>query len=131
MKQRIALVTLVVPDYDAAIRFYRDRLGFTLVEDSPLPDGKRWVVVRPRGSDAAGLLLAQAADDVQQAAIGRQTGGRVGFFLHTDDFERDHRAFVAAGVRFLEAPRYETYGTVAVFEDIFGNRWDLLEPSDA
>lgn len=124
-------MSLVVPDYDAAIGFYRDRLGFVLVEDSPLPDGKRWVVVRPRGSDATGLLLAQAANDVQRAAIGRQTGGRVGFFLHTDDFARDHRAFLAAGVRFLEAPRRETYGTVAVFEDIFGNRWDLLEPSRA
>jgi catechol 2,3-dioxygenase-like lactoylglutathione lyase family enzyme len=129
MKQRIALVTLVVADYDAGIGFYRDRLGFDLVEDTPLPDGKRWVVVRPRGGEGTGLLLAEAADEAQSAAIGRQTGGRVGFFLHTDDFGRDRAAFLAAGVRFLEEPRKEAYGTVAVFEDIFGNRWDLLEPA--
>ena len=129
MKQRIALVTLVVPDYDAGIGFYRDRLGFDLVEDTSLPDGKRWVVVRPRGGEGTGLLLAEAADEAQSAAIGRQTGGRVGFFLHTDDFGRDRAAFLAAGVRFLEEPRKEAYGTVAVFEDIFGNRWDLLEPA--
>ena len=129
MKQRIALVTLVVPDYDAGIGFYRDQLGFDLVEDTPLPDGKRWVVVRPRGGEGTGLLLAEAADEAQKAAIGRQTGGRVGFFLHTDDFGRDRAAFLAAGVQFLEEPRKEAYGTVAVFEDIFGNRWDLLEPA--
>ena len=129
MKQRIALVTLVVPDYDDGIGFYRDQLGFDLVEDTPLPDGKRWVVVRPRGGEGTGLLLAEAADEAQSAAIGRQTGGRVGFFLHTDDFGRDRAAFLAAGVRFLEEPRKEAYGTVAVFEDIFGNRWDLLEPA--
>ena len=129
MKQRIALITLVVPDYDAGIGFYRDRLGFDLVEDTSLPDGKRWVVVRPRGGEGTGLLLAEAADEAQSAAIGRQTGGRVGFFLHTDDFGRDRAAFLAAGVRFLEEPRKEAYGTVAVFEDIFGNRWDLLEPA--
>ena len=129
MKQRIALVTLVVPDYDAGIGFYRDQLGFELVEDTPLPDGKRWVVVRPQGGEGTGLLLAEAADEAQSAAIGRQTGGRVGFFLHTDDFDRDRAAFLATGVRFLEEPRKEAYGTVAVFEDIFGNRWDLLEPA--
>ena len=129
MKQRIALVTLVVPDYDDGIGFYRDQLGFDLVEDTPLPDGKRWVVVRPRGGEGTGLLLAEAADEAQSAAIGRQTGGRVGFFLHTEDFDRDRAAFLSAGVRFLEEPRKEAYGTVAVFEDVFGNRWDLLEPA--
>ncbi|MCD2183628.1 VOC family protein [Rhizobium sp. GN54] len=133
MKGRIALVTLVVPDYDRAIAFYCGALRFDLVEDTQLPDGKRWVVVRPKGGDnggdGTGLLLAEAVGEAQVAAIGRQTGGRVGFFLHTGDFERDFSAFVAAGVRFLEQPRTEAYGTVAVFEDPFGNRWDLLQPA--
>lgn len=128
MKGRIALVTLVVPDYDQAIAFYCGALRFDLVADTQLPDGKRWVVVRP-GGDGAGLVLAEAAGAAQEAAIGNQAGGRVGFFLHTDDFERDFCAFVAAGVRFLEAPRTEAYGTVAVFEDVFGNKWDLLQPA--
>lgn len=137
MKGRIALVTLVVPDYDRAIAFYCGALRFDLVEDMQLPDGKRWMVVRPPGgegqrappSSGTGLLLAEAADEAQRAAIGNQAGGRVGFFLHTDDFERDFTAFVAAGVRFLEQPRTEAYGRVAVFEDVFGNRWDLLQPA--
>ena len=128
MSRHIALVTLVVPDYEEAIAFYRDALGFTVVEDTDLGDGKRWVVVRPGSAGGTGLLLAEAADEEQRAAVGRQAGGRVGFFLHTDDFERDHRRFTAAGVTFLEAPRHEAYGTVAVFEDVFGNRWDLLQP---
>lgn len=125
----IATVTLVVADYDAAIRFYRDLLGFTLHQDAPLGGGKRWVVVGPPGERGARLLLARAEGEAQRAAIGRQTGGRVGFFLETDDFARDHAAFVARGVRFLEAPRREPYGTVAVFEDLHGNRWDLLQPA--
>ena len=128
MRQRIALVSLLVPDYDAGIAFYCGRLGFTLIEDKALGDGKRWVVVRPPGAGESGLLLALADGARQQAAIGNQTGGRVGFFLHTDDFGRDHAAFLAAGVRFREAPRHEPYGTVAVFEDAFGNLWDLIEP---
>ena len=128
MRQRIALVSLLVPDYDAGIAFYCGRLGFTLVEDKALGGGKRWVVVRPPGASESGLLLALADGARQQAAIGNQTGGRVGFFLHTDDFGRDHAAFLAAGVRFREAPRHEPYGTVAVFEDAFGNLWDLIEP---
>ncbi len=129
MKGRIALVTLVVPDYDRAIAFYCGALRFELIEDTQMPDGKRWVVVRPKGGEGTGLLLARAANEAQAEAIGRQTGGRVGFFLHTDDFEHDFSGFVAAGVRFLEQPRTEAYGTVAVFEDPFGNKWDLLQPA--
>lgn len=121
---RIGLVTLVVSDYDEAIAFYVGKVGFELVEDTAM-GSKRWVVVRPRGVET-GLLLARAADDAQLAAIGNQVGGRVGFFLNTDDFSGDHARMVAAGVRFLEAPRHETYGSVAVFEDLYGNRWDLL-----
>jgi catechol 2,3-dioxygenase-like lactoylglutathione lyase family enzyme len=127
MKRSIASVTLVVADYDAAIAFYRDALGFDLLEDTDLGGGKRWVRVAPRGAQTA-LLLARADGDAQRASVGNQTGGRVGFFLHTDDFARDHAAMLARGVRFLEAPRHEPYGTVAVFEDLYGNRWDLLEP---
>lgn len=124
----IALVTLVVRDYDEAIAFYTGPLDFELVEDTDRGDGSRWVVVRPRGGDGA-LLLARAADDDQRASVGAQTGGRVGFFLHTEDFARDHARMAAAGVRFLEEPRHEPYGSVAVFEDLYGNRWDLLQPT--
>ncbi|MFB7374699.1 VOC family protein [Streptomyces sp. NPDC056222] len=126
----IALVTLVVRDYDEAIAFYTDALGFDLVEDTDRGDGSRWVVVRPAGGPAGtGLLLARAKGPAQESAVGAQTGGRVGFFLHTDDFARDHARMTAAGVRFLEAPRHEPYGSVAVFEDLYGNRWDLLQPA--
>ncbi|MFC9860497.1 MULTISPECIES: VOC family protein [unclassified Streptomyces] len=126
----IALVTLVVHDYDEAIGFYRDALGFELVEDTDRGDGSRWVVVRPRGAAAGtGLLLARAKDEAQSASVGAQTGGRVGFFLHTEDFAGDHARMRAAGVRFLEEPRHEVYGSVAVFEDLYGNRWDLLQPA--
>lgn len=126
MTQQLALATLVVRDYDEAIAFYVGKLGFTLTADDPMGD-KRWVVVTPPGS-SAGLLLARASDEVQAAHIGDQTGGRVAFFLHTDDFDRDHARMTAAGVRFLEAPRRESYATVAVFEDLYGTRWDLLQP---
>lgn len=125
--RRIALVTVVVADYDEAIAFYTERLGFVLVEDTDLGAGKRWVVVAP-GGNTAGLLLARAADDPQLARIGDQTGGRVGFFLETDDFDRDQAAMLAAGVTFLEEPRRELYGTVAVFTDLYGNRFDLIQP---
>ncbi|MFE2811175.1 VOC family protein [Streptomyces nigra] len=126
----LALVTLVVDDYDEAIRFYTDALGFRLVEDAPRPDGSRWVVVAPVGPGAGtGLLLARAKGDGQGARVGDQTGGRVGFFLHTDDFARDHARMLAAGVTFLEEPRHEPYGSVAVFQDLYGNRWDLLQPA--
>ena len=125
----IGLVTLVVTDYDDAIDFFVSALGFTLVEDTPMDEGKRWVVVHPPGDGGAALLLARAATPAEQAHVGDQTGGRVAFFLDTDDFERDHRRMRAAGVRFLEEPRHEPYGTVAVFEDCCGNRWDLIEPA--
>jgi catechol 2,3-dioxygenase-like lactoylglutathione lyase family enzyme len=128
MMSRIATIALLVRDYDEAIGFYRDALGFLLVADTPLGDGKRWVVVAPEGGKGAALLLAEAADAAQAARVGDQTGGRVGFFLETDDFARDHARFSAAGVRFLEAPRHEPYGSVAVFEDLYGNKWDLIEP---
>jgi catechol 2,3-dioxygenase-like lactoylglutathione lyase family enzyme len=128
--RRIALVTLVVDDYDEAIRFYTDALGFRLAEDALRPDGSRWVVVEPGTPGAgAGLLLARTKGEAQAARVGDQTGGRVGFFLHTDDFARDHARMTAAGVTFLEDPRHEPYGTVAVFQDLYGNRWDLLQPA--
>jgi catechol 2,3-dioxygenase-like lactoylglutathione lyase family enzyme len=125
--QAIEAVTLVVPDYDAGIDFYVGRLGWTLVSDILLAPGKRWVVVRPPGSTGTGLLIARADGPEQTAAIGRQTGGRVGFFLATDDFHRDHARMLDAGVEFEEAPRHEAYGIVAVWRDPFGNRWDLLQ----
>ena len=128
MKQQIAAVTLVVRDYDEAIAFYVDRLGFELVEDTPLGGGKRWVLVAPKGGGGTALLLAKADGDEQAARIGDQTGGRVSLFLHTDDFRRDHRAMTERGVRFREEPREEPYGIVAVFEDLYGNGWDLIEP---
>ena len=124
-QEAIATATVVVPDYDAGIAFYVGKLGFDLIEDTEIGDGKRWVVVGPNGG--ASLLLAKAADDSQSAAIGNQTGGRVAFFLETDDFVDTHARFVAAGVTFHEEPRHEPYGIVAVFSDPFGNRWDLLQ----
>lgn len=129
MKQTIARIAIVVPDYDDGIAFYCGKLGFDLIEDMDLGGGKRWVLVRPKGAAETALLLAKAADERQRAAIGNQTGGRVGFFLFTDDFARDHAAMLAAGVEFREAPRHEAYGSVAVFADPFGNLWDLLQPA--
>jgi catechol 2,3-dioxygenase-like lactoylglutathione lyase family enzyme len=124
----LAFVALLVREYQEALDFYVGVLGFELVEDRPVPaQDKRWVTVRPRGG-GAGLLLARASTPEQRAAIGRQAGGRVFLFLHTDDFARDHAAWRARGVRFVEAPREEAYGTVAVFEDLYGNRWDLIQP---
>ncbi|MFF5789315.1 VOC family protein [Streptomyces sp. NPDC012693] len=131
----IALVTLVVRDYDEAIAFFTDALGFDLVEDTDRGNGTRWVVVRPRGAAGVGglgntgLLLALPKNETEEAAVGNQTGGRVGFFLHTEDFARDHARMTAAGVKFMEEPRHEPYGSVAVFEDLYGNRWDLLQPA--
>jgi catechol 2,3-dioxygenase-like lactoylglutathione lyase family enzyme len=122
------MTTLVVPDYDAGIAFCVDALGFDLIEDSDMGAGKRWVVVG--GKDGGRLLLAKAANDAQTAAIGHQTGGRVGFFAHTDDFAATQARLVDAGVTFHEQPRQESFGTVAVFSDPFGNRWDLIEPKD-
>ena len=123
--QRIGAVTVVVRDYDEAKAWYTEVLGFDLVEDTPLGGGKRWLLVAPPGGP--NLLLARAATPAQESRIGDQTGGRVFLFLHTDDFWRDHAAMSARGVVFREAPRQEAYGTVAVFEDLYGNLWDLLQ----
>lgn len=128
MPMSLAKVTLLVAEYDEAIAFFCGALGFELLEDTALGNGKRWVVVGPSGSGGTALLLARPDTPAQKAGIGNQTGGRVGFFLHTDDFARDHAALIGRGVRFLEQPRSETYGTVAVFEDLCGNKWDLIEP---
>lgn len=128
MSQALGYITLLVRDYDEAISFFTNSLSFLVVEDIRLSDSKRWVVVAPRGATGAGVLLARAAKPEQVARIGDQTGGRVSFFLHTDSFTRDYEAMKSRGVRFLEEPRREAYGTVAVFEDLYGNRWDLLEP---
>ena len=122
----LGAISLLVADYDAAIAWFTQRLGFTLVEDADLGGGKRWVRVAPPGGQTA-LILARASTPDQVAQIGRQGGGRVWLFLHTTDFARDHAAMTAAGVRLLETPRRETYGQVAVFEDLCGNRWDLIE----
>ncbi len=131
MSRRLAAVALVVRDYDEALGYYCGALGFDLVEDSELGAGKRWVLVAPSKEHGSALLLAQARGPDQQARIGDQTAGRVFLFLHTDDFAADHARYVEAGVRFIEEPRYEPYGTVAVFEDLYGNRWDLVEPVPA
>ena len=122
----IAHVALLVRDYDEALAWYTGRLGFVCLADERVDARKRWVLVAPRGGGTA-LLLARADGPAQEARIGDQTGGRVFLFLHTDDFARDHARFTAAGVRFVEAPRTEPYGIVAVFEDLYGNRWDLLQ----
>lgn len=127
MRQTIGTVTLVVREYDEAIRFFTEQLQFDLIEDSTLDDGKRWVLVAPRGSVGTKLLLAQAADTQQEQSIGSQTGGRVFLFLHTDDFWRDYNEMSSRGVTFIEEPRREKYGSVAVFLDLYGNRWDLLQ----
>ena len=129
MPQRVAHVALLVRDYDEAIAWYVDVLGFALLQDEALAGGKPWVLVAPAGGRGTALLLARAATPAQAAHVGDQAGGRVFLFLHTDDFARDHAAMGARGVRFVEAPRQEAYGTVAVFEDLYGNRWDLVEPA--
>lgn len=129
MQQKIGSITLLVSDYDQAIDYYTRALGFELLEDKALGGDKRWVLVAPPGSSGVALLLARAGSPEQESRVGNQTGGRVFLFLHTDDFWRDHRAMSARGVRFLEEPREEPYGTVAVFEDLYGNKWDLLELS--
>lgn len=126
--RRIGLFSILVPDYDDAIAHFVHDLGFELVEDTPQP-GKRWVVVRPSAQAETHVVLALATTPEQQAVLGKQLGGRTGFFLYTDDFERDHARMTAAGVHFREDPRHESYGTVAVFEDKYGNGWDLLEPN--
>ncbi|MGL6248982.1 MAG: VOC family protein [Culicoidibacterales bacterium] len=126
MKQQLTLVTLVVDDYDSAIAFYCNTLGFELIEDTHLPlEEKRWIVVKPRGSQC-GFVLGRATHPSQQTAIGNQTGGRVGFFLRTDDFWRDYLDYQSKGVHFVRDPKQADYGIVAVFQDLYGNLWDLL-----
>lgn len=127
MEQRIGMVALVVREYDEAIRYYTKVLGFELVEDTELSASKRWVVVRPRGTSGPNLLLARASTEEQASRIGNQTGGRVFLFLETDDFVRDYGSMRENGVHFLEEPRAEDYGTVVQFEDLYGNRFDLIE----
>lgn len=128
VRQAIAHIALVVRDYDEALDFYVGKLGFRVVEDRVQPEqGKRWLLIRPPGDSATSLLLARASAPGQEPFIGNQAGGRVFLFLQTDDFWRDHRRMVAAGVHFVRPPSEEAYGTVAVFEDLYGNRWDLLE----
>ncbi len=126
--RRVATVALVVRNYDEAIAWYVERLGFVLTEDVDLGGGKRWVTVTPADGQGARLLLAEASDEAQQGRIGNQTGGRVFLFLETSDFAGDHQAMLEKGVEFREAPRHEPYGTVAVFADLYGNLWDLIEP---
>lgn len=129
MKQSITLVSLVVREYDEALAFYVGNLGFTLIEDRYVPEqDKRWVVVAPTGATESRLLLARASSDEQVKHIGNQTGGRVFLFLRTDDFERDYQVYKARGVTFVREPKEEPYGTVAVFQDLYGNLWDLFQP---
>lgn len=132
MAGSITALTLVVRNYDEAIEFYTRALRFTLLEDTPLGDGKRWVRVAPgAGSSGAALLLAEAATPEQTAHIGNQTGGRVFLFLHTRDFWDDYRHMQTAGVQFLEQPRHEPFGLVVVFQDLYGNKWDLIQPAES
>jgi predicted enzyme related to lactoylglutathione lyase len=127
----IGQFSIVVDDYDDAIAFYCNKIGFDLIEDTDMGDGKRWILIAPPRApvNATRILLARAVNDTQKRAVGQQTGGRVGFFLMTDDFKTDHARMAKNGVRFLEAPRHEPYGIVAVFEDLYGNKWDLLQPA--
>lgn len=130
MQQSLGLVSLVVRDYEEALNFYVGKLGFELVEDTPIPSQeKRWVIVRPHGQAGACLLLARASSESQLAAVGQQTGGRVFLFLYTDDFWRDYEQYEAAGVEFIRNPEEQVQGTVAVFKDLYGNQWDLMQPS--
>ena len=129
MKQRIAHIALVVEDYDKAIEFYTKKLDFLLIEDTKLSEDKRWVIVAPRGAKECSLILAKAANEKQAASIGNQTGGRVFLFLFTDDFRRDYKKMLDKGIKFVREPEQMEYGMVAVFEDLYGNRWDLLQPN--
>jgi catechol 2,3-dioxygenase-like lactoylglutathione lyase family enzyme len=128
VKRHVALVALLVRDYDEAVAWFKAALGFVLLEDSDQGGGKRWVRIAPTADASFALLLARAVNTAQTAQIGNQHGGRVGFFLHTDDFARDHARLQAAGAHIEQAPRTEAYGTVLVFRDLYGNRWDLIQP---
>jgi catechol 2,3-dioxygenase-like lactoylglutathione lyase family enzyme len=127
MPQKVGYIALVVREYDEAIAFYTNKLKFQLIEDTNLGNGKRWVRVRPPGSTGTDLLLARAVNPEQASRVGNQTGGRVFLFLHTDDFWHDYREFTVRDVKFVRPPSDESYGTVAVFEDLYGNKWDLLQ----
>jgi catechol 2,3-dioxygenase-like lactoylglutathione lyase family enzyme len=127
VKQHIAHITLLVRDYDDAIKFYTEKLDFELIEDTVLSETKRWVLVRPKGASECCLLLAEATNRQQSVHIGNQTGGRVFLFLYTDDFWRDYKQMLSRGIKFVRPPAEEEYGTVAVFEDLYGNLWDLIE----
>jgi len=129
MKQRIAHIALAVNDYDEAIKFYTEKLNFDLIEDTKLNETKRWVLIAPPGAKECCLLLAKATDDKQRSFVGNQIGGRVFLFLITDDFWRDYNKMQKKGIHFIRIPKEEEYGTVAVFEDLYGNLWDLLEPN--
>ena len=129
MKNSLSLVSLLVEEYDPAIEFFTQKLNFTLIEDTVISDQKRWVVVSPKGSAGTNLLLAKANNSMQQSHIGKQAGGRVFLFLETDDFWRDYNLFKARGINFVREPLQEEYGVVAVFEDLSGNWWDLIQPS--
>lgn len=131
MINRIVHLALVVEDYDEAIKFYTEKLNFDLIEDTPQSETKRWVLVAPKGSNGCQLLLAKGVGEEQKSRIGNQTGGRVFLFLETDDFWRDYNAFLAKGVKFVREPKTEEYGTVAVFADLYGNLWDLIEWSES
>lgn len=131
MPQTLAHVTLLVRNYDEALAFFTQALAFRIIEDTPLGDNKRWLLVAPPNSGSTSLLLAEAATPEQARSIGDQAGGRVFLFLHTDDFWRDYRRMLAHNIKFLESPRHESYGIVAVFQDLYGNKWDLLQPTDA
>lgn len=128
MKQKLANIALVVHDYDEAIEFYTQKLHFDLIEDTRLSPTKRWVLVRPKGTDGCCLLLAQASNEAQKQSVGKQTGGRVFLFLHTDDFDRDYKNLQTHNIKIIREASVEAYGKVAVFEDLYGNLWDLIEP---
>ena len=127
MKQHLAHIAIVVDDYDRAIAFYTKKLHFDLIEDTKMSEEKRWVLVRPKGAKECSLLLAKGVNDVQKSRIGNQTGGRVFLFLHSDDFQRDYQNLLKNKIKIVREPSVEEYGTVAVFEDIYGNLWDLIE----
>jgi catechol 2,3-dioxygenase-like lactoylglutathione lyase family enzyme len=129
MKQSIAYIAILVDDYDLAINFYTGKLHFELVEDTRLTDTKRWVLVRPSGGEGCSILLAKADGSEQESRIGNQTGGRVFLFLKTDDFERDYKNLLENGITIVSEPRVEPYGKVVVFSDLYGNKWDLIEPA--
>ena len=130
MNQRIAHVSILVSDYEETIEFYTQKLGFDLIEDTILSEDKRWVLIAPKNSNGFSLLLAKASSDLQKSRIGNQTGGRVFLFLNTDNIKRDFETFKNKGVKFIREPKTEAYGTVAVFEDLYGNQWDLIESNN-